>query len=261
LGHSHSICIFDSDATEKDYWQPRICDSIRDYISRGYAVVYVVGQNENATVQNLARYGLPVEDHVESGALTIINRDVFYSPTVSSQLLIEQWVKVFSSIEKKRGKENIKGFFAIGMPTESFFGSEAFQHRLVEYETVAANKYDGGIEARCCYSSEMIERMPLKYVMTLLNAHQNTAHNNGELKQWNSERCLEVIHRGLDEALGAGVSEMIFSILLKDFGMDRAAMVSSPEGFESRLKFLLGDPAADIVLRKVKHELKNATMY
>lgn len=253
--------MFDVEAPKKEYWRPQIFDSITRYISSGYAVVYVAEQNETATVQYFSRLGFPVEDHIESGALTIINKDVFYSPEVRGHLLSEQWSKVFATVEKKRGRENIRGFVGIGMPADSFFSSEMYQQRLVDYESLVADNYSGSIEAMCCYTTEMFDRMPLRYIIMLLNAHQNTAHSGGQLKQWTSERCIEIIRNGLNSALGPGVADMIFSILLKDFGMDRDAMVMYPDRLEAKLRFLLGSSASDIVVGKVKNEFKKATAY
>jgi hypothetical protein len=261
LGHSHSIYIFDSKAAEENYWQPQLFSRIIDHISNGYCVVYVAEKNETATVQQFSRLGFPVEDHIDSGALTIINKDVFYSPEIRGHLLTEQWAKVFSAIEKKRGKENIKGFVGIGMPADSFFASEMYQQRLVDYESLVADTHTGTVEAMCCYTTEMFDKMSLKYIMMLLNAHQHTAHSNGDLKMWTDERCIEILQNGLNEGLGPGVSELIFSILLKDFGMDKKAMVAYPDRLESKLRFLLGASAADIVIGKVKKEFKKATAY
>ena len=261
MGHSHSIYVFDSDAKEEQNWQPQIFSRVIDYITKGYAVAFVVEKNETATVRHFSRLGFPVEDHVESGALTIINRDVFYSPDVRGHLLSEQWAKVFSAAEKKRGKENIKGFVAIGMPADSFFVSEMYRQRLVDYEALVADNYTGAIEAMCCYTTDMFDKMSLKNIMMLLNAHQNTAHRDGELKRWTGERSLEIVRTGLNEALGQGVSELIFSILLKDFGLDKNAMVAFPDRLESKLLFLLGSSAADIVIGKMKKEFKKAAAY
>jgi MEDS: MEthanogen/methylotroph, DcmR Sensory domain len=261
LGHTHSIYVFDAVAPEKDYWKPQIFSRITGYISKGYAVVYVAEHDETTTVRHFSRLGFPVEDHIESGALTIINKNVFYSPEVRGHLLNEQWAKVFATIEKKRGKENIKGYVGIGMPSDSYFASEMYQQRLVDYEALVADNYTGGFEAMCCYTTEMFDRMPLKYIIMLLNSHQNTAHSGGQYKQWTSERCIEIIQNGLNSALGPGVAELIFSILLKDFEMDKDAMVAYPDRLESRLRFLLGTSAADIVVGKVKKEFIRATTY
>lgn len=260
LGHSHSICIFDADAA-KDYWQPQICKRISEYVSRGYSIVYVAEQNETATIQNFSRLGLAVEDYIESGALKIINKDVFYSPNVSGRVLNEQWAKLFSSLAKKRGRDNVKGFVGIGMPAESFFDSETSRQRLVDYESLVADNYDGSFEGVCCYTTKMFDKMSLSHIMMLLRAHQNTVHGGGHLKQWTNERCAEVIRNGLDQALGPTVAELILSLLLKDFGMDRDAMVSSPDRFESKLRFALGASATEIVLNKVRSEFKRAIIF
>jgi hypothetical protein len=107
----------------------------------------------------------------------------------------------------------------------------------------------------------MFDKMPLRYIMMLLNAHQNTAHSGGKLKRWTNERCIEIIKNGLNSALGPGVADMIFSILLRDFGMDSDAMVAYPDKLEGKLRFLLGSSASDIVVGKVKNEFKKATAY
>jgi hypothetical protein len=231
------------------------------YISQGYAVVYIMEQNETATIRRLSAADFPVEDFVESGALTIISRDVFYSPSVTSGTLTEQWNKIFASIERKRGKRNFMGYVGIGMPADSFFSTEMSQQRLVDYESVVAHNYDGSIEAMCCYTTELLDRMPLKYVFMLLNAHQNTSHRDGRLKPWNNERGIDIIRRGLDEALGAYVSELVFRLLIVDFGMDENAMIAYPDRFENKLRILFGPSAAEIVLTKIKHELKKEIMY
>ena len=43
--------------------------------------------------------------------------------------------------------------------------------------------------------------------------------------------------------------------------MDKNAMVAYPDRLESKLRFLLGSAAADIVVGKVKNEFKKATAF
>ena len=116
MGHSHSIYVFDVSTEEKDYWQTQLYNKLSRYIADGYAVIYVAEQNGTATVQRLSKMGFDVEGYVESGALTIINNEVFYSPSVTSSVLTQQWDKVFSDIKRRKGM--FKGFVAIGMPAD-----------------------------------------------------------------------------------------------------------------------------------------------
>jgi hypothetical protein len=261
LAYSHSIYIFDAAASKADYWKPQIYQKISQFISEGFAVAYIIEQNETSTIQNFSKMGFPIEDYIESGALTIINKDLFYSPSITSNILKEQWAKLFSTIEKRRGKGNFRGFVAIGMPTDSFFSSEMFQQRLVEYESVVAHNYDGSFEAMCCYNSQSIDKMPLKFTIMLLNSHQGTAHKNGELKEWNKSRGVDIIKRGLDQALGSYVSDMTFQLLLRDFGMDAGAMILYPDKFENKLKILFGTFTGEMILSRIKDEFKNEIMY
>jgi hypothetical protein len=95
----------------------------------------------------------------------------------------------------------------------------------------------------------------------LLNAHQNTSHRGGRLKPWNNERGVDVVRKGLDEALGAYVSELVFKLLIVDFGMDKNAMIAFPDRFENKMRILFGPSAAEIVCTKIKDELKKEIMF
>lgn len=260
LEQSHSICIFSTEAEEGNYWQSHISRRIVECISNGFAVVYIVEQDLTKTIQRLSSLGLDVEDYMESGALTLVNNEDFYSPSVAGSILIEQWYKLFSSIEK-RSRDKFKGFVAIGMPANSFFHSELHKQRLVDYESTVAQKYDGSIEAICCYAAKSFEKLSLKHTVMLLNAHQNTTHRDGKLRRWDNSRGISSIKMGLNEALGVGMSELVFGMLIRDFGMNAEAMIMYPDEFENKLRILLGTSAADIVLDKIKAEFKKEIMF
>ena len=253
MEHSHSICIFETDLPERDYWHGPIYNKISHYISKGYAVIYVLESDAISTIRRMSKMGIEVEDYVESGALTIISNDIFYSPLVASPILIEQWYKLFTNIEKKMGRP--KGFVAMGMPTGSFFTSIAHQQHLIEYESAFAENYDGSIEAICCYTIESIDYMPLKHIIGLLKAHQNTVHRDYTLKQWSNSRGLSIIKRGLSEALGSHASKLLLSILSNHYGLNGEDAILCPDRFEENLrKVLLCSGAAEIILEKVKAE-------
>ena len=261
MAHSHSICVFDAEAQEDNYWKSSIPQRIIRAISEGFAVIYIMEQDETSTIRHFSKMGRPVEDYIESGTLTIINKNLFYSPSITSDVLTEQWAKLFSTIDKKLGRRNFKGFVAIGMPADSFFSSEIFQQRLVEYESVVAAKYDGSFEAMCCYTMQSLDKMPLKNIILLLNAHQNTAHRDGELKEWNQARGIEIVKKGLNEALGPHVGDMVFNILLRDFEMDAIAMISYPDKLENKIRILFAPSGGEIVLKKIKAEFKKQIEY
>lgn len=234
---------------------------IIQHISDGYAVAYVGEESETTIIQHFLDRGIPIEHYIEKGLLTIINRDVFYSPFVPTQILLEQWNKLFANIEKKAGRGSFKGFVAMGMPADSFFISDLDNQQLVRYESLAAEKYNGSLEAMCIYTAEMLQRMPLRYVISLLNAHQNTAHRDGGLREWNAKRGLAILKRGLDSALGTNVTELVMPTIIRDFEMNEEAMVLHPDQFERKLAILLGTSAADVVINQIKAEISKDIVY
>jgi hypothetical protein len=243
---------------KRDYWHAPIYKKISHYISKGYAVIYILESDVLTTIRRMSKMGIEVEDYVESGALTIISNDVFYSPHVTGPTMIEQWHKLFSNIEKKNGKP--KGFVAMGMPTSSFFTSLSHLEHLVEYESAVAEKYDGSIDAICCYTTESMGHMSLKHIIRLLNAHQNTAHEDYALKRWSNSRALSIIKRSLNEALGNYGSAVLLNILSHghdhDCGLngEDTVLLLSPSQFEENLKKVLCSSAAENIIEKIKAE-------
>jgi hypothetical protein len=240
------------------------CDlfaKIVQYISEGYAVAFVGEESETTIIKHFLDRGIPIEHYIEKGLLTIINRDVFYSPFVPTKILLEQWDKLFAAIKKKAGRASLKGFVAIGMPADSFFISDPDNQQLVRYESLAAKQYDSSLEAMCIYTNEMLQTMPLRHVISLLNAHQNTGHRDGRLREWNTKRGLAILKRGLDFALGPNVTELVMPIIIRDFKMNEEAMVLHPDQFERKLAILLGTSAADVVISQIKAEISKDIVY
>lgn len=224
-------------------------------------MVYVGEEDEAISRQHFSSMGMPIEDFIQSGSLTIISRDVFYSPFIPTNTLMQQWDKVLASVKKKAAGRVFKGFVAIGMPADSFFMSDVDKQQLVRYESLVGETYDGTIEAICLYDISMIYKMQLGQIITLLNAHQNTGHKDGRLEEWNSERALALIRRGLDAALGNKVTEMVLSLIVRDFGMNEQAIIMHPDQFEKKLEILLSPRGAEVVIDSIKKEISKDIGY
>jgi hypothetical protein len=261
LGHSHSICIFDTESQDPYYWHAPIYRKISDYITRGYAIVYILESDTITTIRRMSKMGIEVEEYIESGALTIISNNIFYSPAVTSGVLIQQWDKLFSNIEKKNGRP--KGFVAMGMPASSFFTSLAHQDHLVKYESTVAKNYDGKIEAICCYTRDSIGCMPLNYIVELLNAHQNTLHRDYMHKEWSESRGLSIVQRALNKASHAShaSSSSLSNILNLDCKLnaeDRALWISQ---IEDNLEKVLCSNVVRLVVEEIKRQIMKEVVF
>lgn len=260
MAHSHSIYVIGADPI-LDNSRRELFGKMLEYISDGYAVAYVGEENESTIIQYFLDIDISIEDYIMKGLLTIINRDVFYSPFVPTKTLLAQWNKLFATIEKKAGRGSFKGFVAMGMPAESFFISDLDNQQLVRYETLASKQYKGGLEAMCIYTTEMLQRMPLRHVIALLNAHQNTGHRGARLREWNIERGISILKQGLNSALGPNVAELVLTKLIRDFEMKEEAMLLQPDQFERKLAILLGTSAADLVIHQIKIAITKDIVY
>jgi hypothetical protein len=232
-----------------------IFDKIKHHISNGYAIAYVVDDDTSTVIDQFESMGMPILDFIDKGVFTVVSRDLFYSAFVPSNMLLNQWNKLFANMKKNAGNNVIKGLMAVGMPAESFFLSDVDRQQLVNYESLASKNYGGSMEAMCLYTAKTLDNMKLGHIVSLLNAHQNTGHRNRNLREWNVKRGLELIHRGFVSVLEPRVAEMVRAIIVRDFGDDERQMVMNPDDLERKLVILLGESAAQLVISRIKDEI------
>lgn len=244
----------------------RFYEKIAHYLSQGYAVIYIVESDITKAVINLSKTcEIEIEEYIEKGALTLIDANSFYSPSETRfdwELLVAQWQKVISSVSK-RGK--FKRVMVMGMPHAAFFDSRENQQKLIEYEEQVAKHYDGGVQVFCCYTKELIDKLPLGYLLRLLAAHQNTAissndNNNqgsfGRNNHQNIPRTIDLIEEGLTEALGKETCALVMKTLKLIYKIDRNKIVGDPEKFEEKIRRMIGEETADSVMRIIAERIK-----
>jgi hypothetical protein len=255
----------------KSYSYYYFYEKIAHYLSQGYAVIYVVESDITKAVINLSKTcAIEIEEYIEKGALTLIDANSFYSPSETRfdwELLVAQWQKVISSVSKK-GK--FKRVMVMGMPHAAFFDSRENQQKLIEYEEQVAKHYDGGVQVFCCYTKELIDKLPLGYLLRLLAAHQDTAisnNNNNDNNDNNNQgsfgrnnqnipRTIDLIEEGLAEALGKETCALVMKTLKLIYKIDRDKIVWDPENFEEKIRRMIGKETADPVMRIIAERIK-----
>src|SRR5918997_3813353 len=239
-------------------------EKIVHYLSQGYAVIYVVESDITKAVINLSKTcAIEIEEYIEKGALTLIDANSFYSPSETRfgwELLAAQWQKVISSVSK-RGK--FKRVMAMGMPHAAFFDSRENQQKLIEYEEQVAKHYDGTLQVFCCYTKELVDKLPLGYLLRLLAAHQDNAiSSNGDNQRsfatnnQSVQNMIDLIEEGLTEGVGEETCALVFKTLKLIYKMDRHKIVSDPEAFEEKIRRILGKEAADPILKMIAEKIK-----
>ena len=245
-------------------------EKIAFHLSKGYAVIYIVESDVTKAVINLSKAcAIEIEEYIEKGALTIVDANSFYSPSETRfdwEILVAQWQKVISSVSKK-GK--FKRIMVMGMPHASFFDSRENQKKLIEYEEQVAKHYDATFQVFCCYTKELIDKLPLGYLLRLLAAHQDTGisnnnnNNNNNNNQGsfgtnnqNVQRTIDLIEEGLTKALGKETCVLVLKTLKLIYRIDRDKIVWDPESFEEKIRRMLGKEAAQSVLRIIAERIK-----
>ena len=240
-------------------------EKIVHFLSQGYAVIYVVESDITKAVINLSKTcAIEIEEYIEKGALTLIDANSFYSPSETRfdwELLVAQWQKVISSVSK-RGM--FKRVMVMGMPHAAFFDSRENQQKLIEYEEQVAKHYDGGVQVFCCYTKELIDKLPLGYLLRLLAAHQDTAissNDNNNQRSFgrnnqNIARTIDLIEEGLTEALGKETCALVLKTLKLIYKIDRNKIVWDPENFEEKVRRMIGKETADPVMRIIAERIK-----
>jgi hypothetical protein len=225
-------------------------------------------------IRNLSKNGvLEVEDYVERGALRVVPADSFFSPSETNldyNVLLPQWHKVISSVREER----FKRIMVIGMPHKAFFETEASQRKLIEYEEQSAKFHDGSFQAICCYTRELLERLPLSNIIRLLTVHKDII-NKGEFSnrsvsknqnnnfyisnsnyhnQQDTQRIIRLIEYGLRRALGQETAALVFKTLKLVYQIEKEHIVSHPKLFEDKISKMIGS-SGDIVLKMISETI------
>lgn len=239
-------------------------EKITFYLSQGYAVLYIVENNVTHVIRNLSKNGMvEVEDYIDKGALRIISADLFFAPSETNldyNVLLPQWHKVVSSMRQ----EKFRGIMVIGMPHKAFFENEQNQQKLIDYEEQTAKDHDGSFQIICCYSREMLEKLPLYRIIRLLTAHRHIVIrsslegyaksqpdlqlcNRYNYNQHDIQDLAGLIEAGLRKALGKETCALIFKTLKLVYQIEKEGVILNPRLFEDKIRKMLGSSAEPVL--------------
>ncbi len=254
----HSLYLLEGDHGEG---YPLLYDKIIRYTLDNYAVVYAVEPDTTQTVRRMGQYGVEVETLVESGALTIIDRNEMYSferTGLDSQTLLDAWHSVMIKVKKR---SNFNGILAMGS-AENFFESPSYQEKLVKYEEMGGKKFNIPLEAICCYSQRAFEMLSLPNLLGILNAHYSTVHSRSGSIEWDPRIIAELTRRGMKRGFGTDdISELFFRTLKLCYKLDEDSIASDPALFGRMLVKLLGKNSAGLALRFIKDEVRKVISF
>lgn len=254
----HSLCLLEGDRN-KGY--PELYDKIASYAAGNYAIIYAVEDDITRAVRRMSYHGMEVEALVESGVLTIVDRNTMYSierTELDGHALLNSWHSVMLKVKRR---SSFDGILAIGS-ADNFFGSPSHHDRLVEYEQMIGKNFHIQLEAICCYNTKTMGLLSFGQIVALLNAHHSTVHSNSRYRQWEPRSVVELARRGLSRALGSDeASELIFKTMKLCYKIDESHIASDTMMLERMLFKLLGKEATGLSVSFIKDEVMKSISF
>lgn len=254
--------------------QQQLYSIMRKYISQGYLVIYAAEYNTpiHSVVENMVQNGINAANLIKESSLIITNSNTIYSiDKATNAKMILQSLKsfIFNSFRKNNNISLTKGKKIVTIATPKGFFERGKYSLYLDYEKLLAGDDDNNndtvvygefnndilLEGICCYNAELIEKLSFSDLICLLNVHSYTIHSGGIYREWDQEKILEVIHRGVIKAMGEVSEKIMLKVLEIVFNINDDSIILKPDLFESRVRSMIGQKAADIVFRSVSIEI------
>ena len=272
-GHNHYH--YQLNHHDYKYQQQQLYSIIRKYISQGYLVIYAAECNTSiqSTVENMVQNGINAVNLIKESSLIITNSNTIYSiDKATNAKMILQSLKSFVFDFLRKNDNNIsltKGKKIVTIATPEGFFERGKYSLYLDYEkllagggdddnnnTVVDGEFNNDIllEGICCYDTKLIEKLSFSDLISLFNAHSYTIHSGCIYREWDQEKILEVIHRAVIKVMGEVSEKIMFKVLEIVFNTNDDYIILKPDLFESRVRTMIGQKAADIVFSSVSRE-------
>lgn len=221
---------------------------INKYLSEGFAILYGIESNPNQTFARMKRSGAikDLEDHIESGALRIVD----------SESMLNTWHSIIADMQR-RGR--FKGIMILAGGTTIFTEMNRTADLVIYEQSIndaLANIRKKSLQVICCYQSVSIEKIPIRHLVSIINAHQCSIGREGSFNRCNSSDIIGLIRKGLSSALDEETAELVFKTMKLIYRVDEEEIVKNPGRFEETLIKMMGKPAAYTALKAISRESK-----
>ncbi|HYZ49305.1 MAG TPA: hypothetical protein VE593_00350, partial [Nitrososphaeraceae archaeon] len=103
--------------------------------------------------------------------------------------------------------------------------------------------------------SKWLNKFSLAYTISLLAHHKCTIDKEWKYKQWDTNKIIDVVSKGIDNNLGEGSSILLFQTMKSIYKLNQDAIIKRPAIFEATLKKLLSKDDANSVLNSIFEEI------
>ena len=247
-----------SDTHLASIYQPLYEISSR-YLEDGYSVLYVVESVPDQTakekvIENIQNVNnkKEVQNNISKGLLNVIDPDAIYHKNASSRDILDS---LYSSILKMQGKlqHKTKGAMIFNSP-DPFFSRNKYDVFMM-FEEEVGKTLPKNVGLVCWYKKKWLNDLSLAHAIHLLADHKYTVHSEWKYKEWDSNKIIGIISKGIDKNLGEGSAILLFQTMKSAYKLNQDAIVYRPSIFENTLRRILGKHDANSVIDSIFGEI------
>jgi hypothetical protein len=233
------------------------------YLENGYSVLYAAESLPNErdkakvveyiwNVNNNDDQVEYVRGNISRGLLHVINADIIYKDNPSGKDIVNFFISNVYEMHRKL-QEKTKGTMIFNMPDPYF--SRGKYDDFVAFEEEIDKGLPENVGLLCWYKRRWLNNLSLVHAINVLANHRYTIHADGKYKQWNTNKIIDIISKGIDDNLGEGASVLLFQTMKSAYKLNQNSIVHLPTSFEETLKKLLGEEDADSVIHSILAEI------
>jgi hypothetical protein len=231
------------------------------YLQNGYSVLYTAeslpdDRDKAKVIENIQNAPNTddnsdnVQNNISKGRLNVINSDTVYKDNSSGRDIV---YFLLSNVSEMQRKSTAKGSVILNAP-DPFFTHDKYDV-FMDFEEEMTKALPSEVSLLCWYKRGWLNKFSLAYVIGILAHHKYTIHNNWKYKQWDTNKIIDVISKGIDNNLGEGSSVLLFQTLKSAYKLKQDAIVRKPDVFEERLKRVLGKDDSNSVIDSIFEEI------
>jgi hypothetical protein len=233
-----------------------------NYLENGYSILYLAESLPNETAKanvveniqnvNVTNNSQNVKNNISKGLLTVIDSEVTYQANATSKDIVDF---LYSNLRRMQRKlqDNTKGAMIINCP-DPFFKRDKYDVFMM-FEEEVGKMLPKDVGLLCWYKKKWLSNLSLAHAIDMLVHHKYTIHEDWKYKEWDSNKIIDVLSKGIDKNLGEGSSILLFQTMKSSYKLNRNVIVSRPDIFEETLKQLLDKEEAKSVIDSIFQEI------
>jgi hypothetical protein len=154
---------------------------------------------------------------------------------------------------RRKLQEKTKGTMIFNMPDPYF--SRGKYDAFMAFEEDMDKELPENMGLLCWYKRRWLNNLSLVHAIHVLANHRYTIHADGKYKEWNANKTIDIISKGIDNYLGEGTSVLLFQTMKSAYKLNQNSIVHLPDSFEEILKKLLGKEDASSVIHSILAEI------